>query len=84
MELNLRAQLSDGNPAIALCQPVAILPNGFPKLRAPHDDLAESDTALGLDGFDLHVNPCVEAKHKRGIFAIQHEVATRHEDLAGC
>ena len=81
---NLRSQLSDCSPAITLSQSVPILPGRSSELRAPHDDLAEGDTALRLDGFNFHVNPCVEAEDKRGIFSIQYEVATRHEDFAWC
>lgn len=83
MKKNLRPQLSDSNPTTPLGKPVPIFPHGIPKLRTPHDDLAQGNTALGLNWLNLSVDPCIEAKDKRSVVAVQDEVATRDEDLAG-
>jgi len=81
---HLRSQLGNSDTAISLGQPVSILPSSSSELGAPNDDLAQGHAAPGLNGLNLHMDPCIEAKHQGSVFAVQHEIAAGHEDLSWC
>lgn len=89
LQLHSRWHLSHVDPTLILdSQPTAVDPGRVAELRTLHDHLRALDVPLLLhllrDILDPYVDAGTEAEDQTGVFAIQDEVATSEEHLAGC
>lgn len=70
------AELSYGDAAISVLQPVAILPDGLTELRAGDQNAVDGDARPRLDGLYKRVDSRVEAEYQASVVPVEHKVAT--------